>query len=274
MKALYQIKSDNNKINRKKDYKRNIKKLYIKRNIFINLLEIVIILILFPLFFSEEFRYKLITLQFYSEIQLAIKGKGNQYIFNKGISKNRDFEGPIPDKIFINGGSQIINNTMLYYLTEEYNNITLIWNSPLNFTHLMFCGVSNITKIVVSHFDSTRLIDINSMFCDIELLTSVDLSNLDTSLVKDFAGLFYNCTSLTSLDLSSFITSNARDIYNIFFNCISLKWLDLSNFNTSKVEDMYNMFYNCKSLIYLNLKSFTEKNKLIIVKCFMGLEIV
>ena len=75
MKALYQITSYNNKINRKKDYKRNIKKLYIKRNIFINLLELSIILISLPLFFSEEFRYKLITLQFYSEIKLTIKEK-------------------------------------------------------------------------------------------------------------------------------------------------------------------------------------------------------
>ncbi len=83
---------------------------------------------------------------------------------------------------------------MFYNLTWEYNNITLIWNSPLNSTHFMFCGVSNIIKIVVSHFDNTRLTDINFMFSDIELLTSVDLSNLDISLVKDFAGLFYNFT--------------------------------------------------------------------------------
>ena len=271
MKVLYQISNYNNKINRKKDYKGNIKKLYIKRNILINLLELVIIVISFPIFFSEEFRYKLITLQFDSEIKLTIKGKGNQYILNKGIPKNVDFDGPIPDKIFINGDSQIINNSMLYYLSEEYNNITLIWDSPLNSTSLMFCEVSNITKIIVSHFDSTRLKEMNNMFFNVKLLTSVDLSNLDTSLVIDFGGLFYGCTSLISLDLSNFKTSNAKYLYNMFIYCKSIKSLDLSNFNTSKVEKMYDMFYGCESLIYLNLKSFTEQKLNEIKLMFYGI---
>ena len=199
MNILSKISSDNNKIYRKKAYKGNIKKLYINRNIYINLLEIVIILILFPLFYSKEIRFKLTTLQFYSEIKLTIKGTGNQYILAKGNPNFPNFEGPLPDKLFINGYSQIINNKMIYNFKEEYNNITLIWNSPLNSTFFMFNGVKNITKIVISHFDSTKLKKINSMFASVELLTSIDLSNLDTSLVIDFGGLFYGCTSLISL---------------------------------------------------------------------------
>ena len=42
---------------------------------------------------------------------------------------------------------------MKYNFTEEYTNITLIWNSNLNSTKWIFNGVSNIIKIVVSHFD-------------------------------------------------------------------------------------------------------------------------
>jgi len=189
MKILSKFSNDNNKINRKKVGKGNIKKLYIKKNIYINLLEIVIILILFPLFFSKEFRYKLIKIQFYSEIKLTIKGTGNQKILNKRTivySQSENYEGPLPDKLFINGNSEIINNEMIYNLTEEYNNITLIWNSPLSSTENMFYTLSNITKIVISHFDSSKLISIRSMFCDIQLLTSIDLSNLETSLVTDF----------------------------------------------------------------------------------------
>ena len=45
---IYNAISDNNK------YKRNKMKLYVKRNIFNKLLELVIILILFPLFFQKK----------------------------------------------------------------------------------------------------------------------------------------------------------------------------------------------------------------------------
>ena len=257
---LCQISNDNNKIKRKKIDKGNIKKLYIKRNIFINLLEIVIILLLFPLFFSKEFSYKLITLQFDSEIKLTIKGAGNQYILNTGINNSQKYEGPLPNQLFINGVSEIINNAMIYNFKEEYNNITLIWNSPLNSTSFMFYGVSNITKIVVSHFDSTNLKDIRYMFNEIELLEFIDLSNLDTSNVTDMRELFKNCKSLISLDLSNFKTSNVTNMTGMFYNCKSLKSLDLSTFITSKVVYMTSMFYECQSLISLNLSNFKTSN--------------
>ena len=147
---------------------------------------------------------------------------------------NSQYKGPLPDQLFINGNLEIINNTMIYNFTEEYNNITLIWNSPLDSTSYMFYGMSNITKIVVSHFDSTNLKDISYMFSDIKLLESIDLSNFITSNVRDMSWMFDNCKSLISLDLSNFITSN--------------------------VTDMKRMFENCESLISLNLKSFTEES--------------
>ena len=81
---------------------------------------------------------------------------------------------------------------MIYNFKDEYNNITLIWNSPLSNTDYMFYEVKNITKIVISHFDSTELNSIKYMFYGIESLTSIDLSNFDTSLVTDFSFLFYS----------------------------------------------------------------------------------
>jgi len=242
MRRLYNTISDNNKISRKRSYKGNIIKLYLKRNIFIKTLELIIILILFPLFFSKEFR----KLQLYSEINLTIKGKGNQYILSKGIKSYLEYKGPLPDQILINGDSQIIKNTMIYNFTEEYNNVTLIWNSPLNKTDDMFSGVKNITKIVISHFDSTELKSISYMFYGIKLLTSIDLSSFDTSLVTNFEALFGYCESLISLDLSNFKTSNAK--YMGF------------------------MFEGCKSLIYLNLKSFTENSLIDINKIFYEID--
>ena len=230
-------------------------KLYLNRNIFNKLLELVIILITFPLFFSKEFGYKLTSLQLYSEIKLTINGKGNQNILNTKL-----YEGPQPEQILINGDSQIINNEMTYNFTKNYNNVTLIWNSPLIYTDNMFYGLSAIRTIVISHFDSTELKSINSMFSRLMLLTSIDLSNFDTSLVTDFRNLFAFCKSLKSLDLSNFKTSNAEDMECMFFYCVSLRSLDLSNFDTSKVTNIYFMFSECQSLIYLNLKSFTEES--------------
>ena len=220
-------------------------KLYLKRYNFIKILELVIILILFPLFFSKVFKYKLTALQLLSEIKLTIKGKGNQYILSEGIPDRINYQGPLPDQLFINGDLEIINSTMIYNLKEEYNNITLIWNSPLITTKWMFNGVKNITKIVISSFDSTKLKNMKCMFCCIDLLTSIDLSIIDTSLVINYEWLFFNCTSLISLDLSNFITSN--------------------------VASMYKMFENCKSLIFLNLKSFTEESLSNLDKIFDGI---
>ena len=158
-KILSKFPSDTNKINRKKSYKGNIKKLNIKRNFFINILELSIILILFPLFFLQEIRFQLTTLQFYSEIKLEIKGSGTQRILNaENTYSEYEYEGSLPDQLFINGVSQPINKKMIYNLPDEYNNnITLIWDSPLDSTSYMFYGMSNISKIVVSHFDSTNL---------------------------------------------------------------------------------------------------------------------
>jgi len=242
---LNKIASDNNKINRKIDCKGNIMRINLKRNICMNLLELFIILILFPLFFSKEFRYKLIKLQFYSEIKLTIKGKGNQYILSTGIGTYYKYEGPMPDQLFINEVSTNINNKMIYNFTEEYNNITLIWNSPLSSTKRMFNGVKNIIKVVVSHFNSTILNNVWGMFANVELLTSIDLNNFDTSLITEFGTLFENCISLISMDLSKF--------------------------KTSKATSMKSMFYNCKSLIYLNLNSFTEESLNNIGDMFYGI---
>jgi surface protein len=140
---------------------------------------------------------------------------------------------------------------MIYNFIEEYNNITLIWNSPLNSTQWMFCGVKNITKIVISHFDSTKLKKLNSMFANVDLLTSIDLSNLDTSLVTNFDYLFYGCISLKSLDLSNFKTSNAISMMQMFYNCKSLIYLNLKYFTEENLSDTSSMFFNVgNSLIY------------------------
>ena len=107
----------------------------------------------------------------------------------------------------------------------------------------MFYGMSSLTSLDLSNFDTSRVEYMTGMFRDMSSLTSLNLSNFDTSRVKDMRMMFYEVHSLTSLNLSNFNTSNVEDMYGMFANMFSLTALDLSNFNTSNVKTMEYMFY-------------------------------
>ena len=115
----------------------------------------------------------------------------------------------------------------------------------------MFCSCSSVKKLDVSNFDTSKATDMHTMFCGCASLTPLDVSNFDTSKVTNMNTMFYSCTSLTSLDLSHFNTSKVTDMHTMFCGCSSLASLDVSNFDTSKVTNMYAMFYNCASLTNL-----------------------
>ena len=214
----------------------------LKKKSCITLLGVITILLLFPSFASKEYLYKLTELQFYSEIQLTIKGRGDQYILSTGIPFCTEYEGPLPDYLWINEESQRINKEMIYYLTEEYNYMTLKWNSPLNSTAFMFNGVKNITKIDILHFDSTQLKSMEFMFTNLNLLTFIDLSILDTTLVTNFGFLFKGCSSLISLDLSNFNTSNEISMRGMFYFSEKIKYLNINSFTSEKLNDTDLMF--------------------------------
>ena len=223
------------------------------------LLLIMIIILLFPsLYFSKIIILKLRKLDFYSEINITIRGTGNQYIISKGIEGKGSFRGSLPDQLYVNG-EQTTVNAILYNLTNEENIATLRWNSPLTSANSMFNGVSNATKIDVSNFDGTKLKDMTWMFANCDLLTSINFNNFDTSHVTDFSGLFNNDFLLISLNLSNFNTTIVTNMNNMFSNCRSLISLNLSNFDTTIVTNMNTMFSNCHSLISLNL-NFDTRN--------------
>ena len=218
-----------------------------------NLIILLIIIILFPsLYFSKNIVSKLRKLDFYSEINITIRGTGDQFIISKGIKGKGDFSGSLPNQLYLNG-EQITVKAILYNLTNEENNVTLRWNSPLTSGNSMFNGVTNITKVDVSNFDTSLLKDMKWMFANCDSLTSINFNNFDTSKVTDFIGLFVNSYSLISLNLSSFNTSKVTDMNNMFCNCRSLISLNLNNFDTTNVTNMNTMFSDCHSLISLDL---------------------
>jgi len=169
---------------------------------------------------------------------------------------------------------------------DDENNITMRWNYSLTNCDFMFYELSNITKINLSQFDTSKVSSMISMFDGCTSLTLIDLNNLNTSLVENLDSLFNECISLISLDLSSFDTSKVTDMQFMFSGCNSLislniknfktssvtnmsclfqdcnllKSLNLNNFNTSKVMNMDNLFFNCFSLTSLYINNFDTKS--------------
>ena len=93
------------------------------------------------------------------------------------------------------------------------------------------------------------------MFSGMSNLTTLDLSNFDTSKVTDMCYMFSGMSKLTTLDLSSFDTSKVTDMSSMFllqdddvFNDKLEKIYVNNDFNTSKLTSFYDMFKNRKKL--------------------------
>ena len=194
-----------------------------------------------------------------SIITLTIKGKGNQKILSDASVSGYDeiwHFNDIPNQIYVNNIPQNKTDKIVYSLTEQINNITLIWNYPITKCCAMFYGLNNIIAIDLSNFNSSLLTNMAFMFGYCSSLTSINLKNFDTSLVTIMGSTFTGCTSLKSLDLSHFNTSSVTNLGGMFFNCTSLISLNISNFDTSLVTYMGRMFYLDESLKVLDLSSF------------------
>ncbi len=209
---------------------------------------IIYIILLYIIGFSYEYKRKIIYL---SEITIIVKGLGNQQILYDSYS---------PNKIYINEVLQDYNGNFVYNLTDEKNIIKMVWNEPLENCQRMFQGLSNITYIDLSNFNSSKLVYIENMFQDCKSLNSINFKNFDTSKIRNMINIFYNCYSLKSLNLSSFNTSKVTDFHRMFYNCSSLLTLDLYNFDTKNCICIHNIFNGCSNLISLNLNSFSFSN--------------
>lgn len=120
--------------------------------------------------------------------------------------------------------------------------------APVDSTYL-FGGLSNLTDIDFSNFNTSRVTIMNSMFYGAHSLTTLDLSNFDTANVTDMASMFHACRALTTLDLSNFDTSDVTKMHSMFHSCEVMTSLRISNFSTSNVTTMRYMFAFCYALI-------------------------
>ena len=208
---------------------------------------------------SNEKILKLRKLESISEITITIVGKGDQYILNNNNVEIDNYQyifSSQPDQILINGIIQNYKGFMVYNLEKEENIITMKFNNFLKECNAMFYNLSNIVKIDLSKFDSSKVTGMAAMFSFCNSLVSINFNNFNTSLVTNMHRMFNNCTSLISLNLDSFNTSLVTNMFGTFSFCSSLKTINLKSFNTSSVNVMTAMFHGCSSLLSLELKNF------------------
>ena len=190
----------------------------------------------------------------YNQISIKIIGKGKQKILSDY------YNGKLPYKIIINENIYNIyydiTNNSVYNLSQQENNITMIWNGTLTNINSMFLELSNLKEIDFSKFNSSNIVDMEYLFGHCTKLVSLDLSNFDTALVTSMYGMFFQCNELSLLNLTNFDTSNVVTMNDMFSGCNKLTSLNLNNFDTSKVTDMDHMFCDCSSFTALYIDNF------------------
>ena len=188
-----------------------------------------------------------------SKIIITINGPGIKSIFSS------DFQYK-PDAIFINEtkinleGITDYNN---FDMKDGENIIKIYYSNPPDSLRNMFRYNNNIKKIDFSHFDTSKVTDMNNMFANCGELEYINMTGINTSSVTDMGSMFQSCSKLTSLDLSSFNTNSVSNMECMFCSCSKLAYLNISNFNTSSVKAMSHMFSSCSSLESIDISSFS-----------------
>lgn len=123
----------------------------------------------------------------------------------------------------------IIQNTNL----EEGRNplgsnaTKIVFLDDIQPVYLSFKSSSTVTSIegMKEHVDTSKLTDTSEMFYGLSKLTSVDVSGFNTGKVTDMQDMFDGCAALTELDVSGFNTSNVTNMADMFYNCAKVKKL-------------------------------------------------
>ena len=192
---------------------------------------------------------------FYSEINLVIKGNGNQSLLSSRFDKE-------PYEVLVNGVSKrnLCKNTCI--LEEDTNNISLIFDMEIDFCDFMFFKCRNIIYMDLSNFNASKVKSMNYMLAGCTNLELINFGNIDTSSVENMSSLFYYCSELKLIDLSNFNTSKVKTMEWMFGYCIKLETINFGNIDTSSLENMEALFYFCSNLTSIDLSNFnTSKVK-------------
>ena len=192
----------------------------------------------------------------YSIVRITINGTGYQNYINF----EENYFTTYPVGIQVNGISQSSLQRQ-YYLEQEISEIRVYFSADILNCGYMFYRFENITKIIFSNFDFSKVTTMVGMFFGCTSLTSISFgTNYNTSSIKNMDSMFYCCISLLSLDLGNFDTKSVLYMNRTFFNCSSLVSLNLNNFDTNSVITMFQMFSGCFSLERIYLGSFNTQS--------------
>ena len=99
-----------------------------------------------------------------------------------------------------------------------------------------------------------KLKDLSFLFYKCQHLTKVDLSHLDTTEVTTLEGAFEGSINLEEINLENINTDKLENLYGAFCACENLKEIKgIENINTKNVKDI-RCFTCCKKLEKLNLE--------------------
>ena len=158
-----------------------------------------------------------------------------------------------PEKVHLNKDARSMFSGMSNLTTLNISNFD---TSQVTNMSSMFSGMSNLTALDLSNFDTSRAMYMGSMFQGMSNITTLDLSNFDTSKVTSMYAMFSGMSNLTTLSISNFYTSKVTYMSSMFLGMSKLTTLDLSNFDTSQVKYMNYMFSGMSNLTTLNISNF------------------
>ena len=116
------------------------------------------------------------------KINLVIKGKGQSYFLNSSFYLE-------PKEVIINGEPKT-NVKKIFNFEKDYNNVTIIYEDKLNSCENMFNGITNITEIDLTEFDTSEVTNMDFMFNQSINLEKITFGNINTSKVESMCRLF------------------------------------------------------------------------------------
>ena len=173
-----------------------------------------------------------------------------------------------PEKVHLNKDARSMFSGMSNLTTLDLSNFD---TSQAMYMGSMFQGMSNITTLDLSNFDTSKVTSMYAMFSGMSNLTTLSISNFDTSKVTYMSSMFLGMSKLTALNLSNFDTSQVKYMNYMFSGMSNLTTLNISNFDTSQVTDMSYMFMHMSSLTTLDLSNFNTSKVTNMGNMFYGM---
>ncbi|MGK0607275.1 BspA family leucine-rich repeat surface protein [Enterococcus gilvus] len=144
---------------------------------------------------------------------------------------------------------------------EKFINLPKLNTSSVTDMSRMFYSDSSLKDLVLSQFNTSRVLNMRSMF-NVIGTTKLDLSSFVTSSVQDMGWMFADSPALESVTFpSTFTTDQVQDMTGMFRRT-NIITLDLTKFNNNLVPagNMGSMFKNMTKLKSLTLgKNFSFK---------------